>query len=277
VTTPTSNVFVCYRHPDRRAGVTCQRCDRPICPDCMNAASVGFHCPECARSGKQKVYTRANLQALNRPVLTQILIAINVSVWLLGLANSARSPIIGQNGGFIIDGGLYGPAVAAGDWYRIFTSGFLHAGLIHLGLNMYLLYLLGGLLEPSLGRIRFGAVYFASLLCGSFGVLLLSPNSLTVGASGAVFGLMGALFLNFRQRGIDPWASGIGPTIAINLAITFVFSANISIGGHVFGLAGGLASAWILFHAGPRIGEKQATLAVFLLGAIAFAGGLLIV
>jgi membrane associated rhomboid family serine protease len=275
VSTPASNVFVCYRHPDRRAGVTCQRCDRPICPDCMNTASVGFHCPECARSGRQRVYTRSSIQALNRPLLTQILIGINVAVFIAGLVYSSRNALAGR-GGFIIDGGLYGPAVENGEWWRIVTSGFLHGGMLHLFMNMYLLYLLGSILEPALGRVRFGAVYFASLLCGSFGVLLVSPHSLTVGASGAVFGLMGALFLTYRQRGIDPWASGIGPTIAINVAITFIFSSFISIGGHLGGLAGGFACAFILLDGSRTIGEKQSTAAVFAFGAAAFAGSLLV-
>ena len=273
--TSPANVFVCYRHPDRRAGVTCQRCDRPICPDCMNAASVGFHCPECTQRGRQKVYTRASIQALNRPVITQVLIGINVAVYVAGLASSSRNALAGR-GGFIVDGGLFGPAVEAGEWWRIITSGFLHGGVIHLGLNMYLLYLLGTVLEPALGRVRFAAVYFTSLLCGSFGVLLLSPNSLTVGASGAVFGLMGALFLAHRSRGINPWASGIGPTIAINVGLTFLFASFISIGGHLGGLAGGLLSGWILFEGSRTMGDRQATALVWAIGAAAFAGCLLV-
>jgi membrane associated rhomboid family serine protease len=275
VSTPASNTFVCYRHPDRRAGVSCQRCDRPICPDCMNTASVGFHCPECARTGRQKVYTRANLQSLNRPLLTQILIGINAAVYVAGLANTSRNALAGR-GGFIVDGGLFGPAVANGEWWRIITSGFLHGGLLHIGMNMYLLYLLGSILEPALGRLRFAAVYITSLLTGSLGVLVVSPDSLTVGASGAVFGLMGALYLAYRQRGIDPWASGIGPTIAINVAITFIFSSFISIGGHLGGLAGGFASAWLLFDGSRVIGTKQAVAAVFALGAAAFGAGLFV-
>jgi membrane associated rhomboid family serine protease len=274
-TEPTAAVTTCYRHPDRRAGVSCQRCDRPICPDCMNTASVGFHCPECARTGGQQVYTRSTIARLNRPIVTPALITANAIVYVAGLVESSRSAIAGR-GGFIVDGGLYGPAVADGEWYRIITSGFLHAGLLHLALNMWLLYLLGAALEPALGRVAFAATYTTSLVMGSFGVLLIDPNSLTVGASGAVFGLMGALYVLYRARGINPWSTGIGPTIAINLLFTFTIP-GISIGGHLGGLVGG-ALCGVLLTDGARSlgGVKQATAAVVGLGAAAFVGCLLV-
>ena len=124
------------------------------------------------------------------------------------MVNSSTNAFAGR-GGFIVDGGLFGPfKVADGEWYRIITAGFLHAGLLHIGFNMFLLFQLGTVLEPALGRLRFGAVYATSLLCGSLGVLIVSPNSLTVGASGAVFGLMGALFLAYRDRGHRPVLDG---------------------------------------------------------------------
>jgi membrane associated rhomboid family serine protease len=266
VNPPTGNVYVCYRHPDRRAGVTCQRCDRPICPDCMNTASVGFHCPECAKTGRQKVYTKSSLARINRPLVTQVIIAVNVVVYVAGFVYESRNALSGR-GGFALDGGLFGPSVAAGEWYRLVTSGFLHAGLLHLGLNMYLLYLLGSSLEPALGRARFLAVYFTSLLCGSLGVILLQPEALTVGASGAVFGLMGALFVLARARGIDPWSSGIGSLIVVNMIFTFAIP-GISIGGHVGGLAGGMASAWLL-EGNRNLAGRQALGAVVALGGAA--------
>jgi membrane associated rhomboid family serine protease len=263
---PTGNRYVCYRHPERRAGVTCQRCDRPICPDCMNTASVGFHCPECAKTGRQKVYTKSSMARLNRPLVTRVIIAVNVAVYVAGFVYESRNALSGR-GGFALDGGLFGPSVADGEWYRLVTSGFLHAGLVHLGLNMYLLYLLGSSLEPALGRARFLAVYFTSLLCGSLGVILLQPEALTVGASGAVFGLMGALFVLARARGIDPWSSGIGSLIVVNMIFTFAIP-GISIGGHVGGLAGGMASAWLL-EGTRNLAGKQALGAVVALGGAA--------
>ncbi len=194
----------CYRHNDRRAGVVCQRCDRPICPDCMRQASVGFHCPECTRSGAQKV-VRPN--QLLRPIVTQVLMAVNAAIFVAGIG-----PGMETKGRFILDGGLVGRAfdptanavvgVSEGQWWRLVTSGFLHADIIHLGFNMFVLYRLGQLIEPALGRVHFGLVYLVSMLGGSLGVMLLDPSAFTVGASGAVFGLMGAAVAVFRSRGI---------------------------------------------------------------------------
>jgi len=266
----------CYRHPDRRAGVRCQRCERLICPSCMATAAVGFHCPECARRGRQKVYTRATLQrAFNRPVVAQVLIGLNAAVFVAGLGSETTNAMAGR-GGFIRDGGLFGPAVADGEWWRIVTAGFLHAGLLHLAFNMLALFNLGAVLEPALGRLRFVAIYAVSLLTGSLGVLLLSPDNLTVGASGAVFGLMGALVVAQRARGLDPWSSGIGTVIGLNLLITFTIP-GISIGGHLGGLVGGLLCAWVLLDAGPRAFRPSwAPLAVVAALGVAAAAGCLV-
>jgi membrane associated rhomboid family serine protease len=138
--------------------------------------------------------------------------------------------------------GLYGPSVAEGEWYRLVTSGFLHAGIIHIGFNMLLLFFLGRLLEPALGTWRFLALYFASLLAGSLGALILEPNSLGLGASGAIFGLAGATFVIARGRGMDALAGQIGFLIVFNLIFSFS-SPNISIGAHVGGLIGGVICA----------------------------------
>lgn len=276
-TSAETNETTCYRHPDRRAGVRCQRCERLICPQCMSTASVGFHCPECAKGGSQKVYTRANWSdAMRRPVVAQLLIAVNAIVYVVGLVESSRNAVAGR-GGFARDGGLFGPSVDAGEWWRVITSGFLHGGMIHLLFNMLALYNLATLLEPLLGRSRFAALYGTSLLTGSLGVLLVSPDALTVGASGAVFGLMGALVIAQRSRGIDPFSSGVGGIIAINLLITFTIP-GISIGGHVGGLVGGLVCGWVLLDAGPRAFRQPwaPTAAVVALGVAAFAGCLVV-
>jgi membrane associated rhomboid family serine protease len=242
-------IQTCYKHPDRRAGVVCQRCDRRICPDCMRQASVGFHCPECTKSGAQKVIRGPGALA-TRPYATQGIIGINVAVYLAGLGSSGP-------GGLEARGALNGPAVAAGEWYRIITSGFLHASPLHILMNMYLLYLLGTMLEPLLGALRFVSLYFLALTAGSLGVLLLDPNVNTVGASGAVFGLMGAAFLAQRMRGIDPFASGLGGLLVINLAFTFLIR-GISIGGHLGGLIGGFLGGWILLQAAPKLTRSTA-------------------
>jgi membrane associated rhomboid family serine protease len=263
----------CYRHPDRRAGVSCQRCGRPICPSCMSDASVGFHCPECARGGGQKVYTARTLPGTGSPVVTLGLIAINVAVFVVGLGMGDGSR--GGDDQLTLDGGLYGPAVdVSGEWYRIVTAGFLHANLLHLGFNMYLLYLLGTQLEPALGRVRFGLVYVFSLVVGSLGVLLVDPRALTVGASGAVFGLMGLGVVLQRSRGINPFDTGLGGLILINLVLTFVIP-GISVGGHVGGLVGGLIGGWVLVELprrAPALPAAVPPLLVLGLGLLLFGG-----
>ena len=224
----------CYRHPSRETAVSCSSCGRPICPDCMTPTPVGMRCPECSKSRTQV----RTVRSLNAPATTVTagLIAVNVIMFL-------ASGQFGTGGGAATrlqsDLGLFGPAVADGQWYRLVTSGFLHAGFLHIGFNMYLLWQLGQLLEGSLGSVRFAGLYAASLLFGSFGALLFEPQALTVGASGAVFGLMGAAFFQMRARGIDPFSTGIAPLILLNLAFSFLPGLNVSIGGHVGGLVGG--------------------------------------
>jgi membrane associated rhomboid family serine protease len=228
--TSTDADWHCYRHPTRVAGVKCRRCERAICPDCMVSAPVGFQCRECVK-GAPAV---RSLRSLHRdPYVTWALIAVNVVIFLPVLGGRNESQ----------DLGLFGPAVAAGDWWRIVTSGFLHFDIIHIGFNMALLFWLGQMLEPALGRVRFALLYAVSLLAGSLGVLVLDPNALTGGASGAVFGLMGAAVLVLRRRGVDPMQSGLGGLLLINLL--FSFRPGVSIGGHLGGLAGGLVAGWI--------------------------------
>jgi membrane associated rhomboid family serine protease len=256
----------CYRHPGRETGVACSNCGRPICPDCMTSTSVGMRCPECARQ-RTKVRTARTIE--REPTLTYALIAVNVALSLgsllsgQNLASPGGSRLVG-------DGWLYGPAVADGELWRLVTSGFLHAGPLHLIMNMFGLYILGTLLEPRVGRLRFGLIYLVSLLAGSFGALLLQPHTPTLGASGAIFGLLGAALVFLRARGVSPMESGLGAWIAINLLFTFAIP-GISIGAHVGGLAGGAIAAALLFDVGERTrlpGIVPAAL-VALLGALA--------
>jgi membrane associated rhomboid family serine protease len=238
--------ITCYRHSDRETGVSCSNCGRPICPDCMTTTSVGMRCPECSRE-KTKVRTVASLTAT--PQLTYVLIAINVAVFVATAAAAGR--LTGTAGTIYQHGALYGPSVANGDWWRIVTAGFMHGGLLHIAFNMYFLYFLGTLLEPVIGKLRFGTIYFVSLVGGSLGALLLSPDVPVVGASGAVFGTMGAAILALRARGIDPWQSGLGVTLLLNLAITFIIP-DIAIGGHLGGLAAGFAVGYLMFDLAER-------------------------
>ena len=254
----------CYRHPGRETGVSCSNCGRPICPDCMTTTPVGMRCPECARQ-RTKV---KSMGSVTEPVLTYILIGINVAVGLGALLGGASATGGGGFGGsaLLIDGGLSRFGVDNGDYWRIVTSGFLHAGFLHLLFNMFALYVLGTMLEPAVGRLRFGVIYFVSLLAGSFGALLLEPTGLTVGASGAVFGLMGAAVVVMRNRGVNPMESGLGVWIGLNLLITFTIP-GISIGGHIGGLVGGALAAFILFDLRDRL-RVPAVVPTLLAGAI---------
>lgn len=242
----TETATTCYRHPKRETGVSCSSCGRPICHDCMTSTPVGMRCPECARQ-KTKVRTAATLTG--EPTLTYVLMAINIIAFV---AMSSSGGGFSRAGGPVYEhGALFGPAVANGDWWRVVSAGFLHSGLLHIAFNMYFLYFLGQIVEPMIGRLRFGLIYAVSLLGGSFGALLLTPNSPTVGASGAVFGLMGATILAMRARGIDPMQSGLGLTLILNLGITFLIP-GISKGGHVGGLVAGAIVGYLLFEVADR-------------------------
>jgi membrane associated rhomboid family serine protease len=260
----------CYRHPSRETGVACSNCGRFICPDCMTPTPVGMRCPECS---KQKTQVRTLSSMQSAPTVTVALIIIN-AVALLATERFGISSNPGGSQKLFYDGALDGPDISvAHDYWRLVTSGFLHINLIHFGFNMYLLYMLGNMLEPTLGNKRFGLIYAVGLLSGSFGALLLSPDSFTVGASGAIFGLMGAAFFDLRARGIDPFQAGIGGLIVLNLAFSFVWS-GISIGGHLGGLLGG-SLAMLAFHEADK--RRQPLLgyaAMGVLAVIAVAGAL---
>lgn len=250
-TPPESAPMTCYRHSDRVVGVTCQRCSRPICPECMRPASVGYQCPECTKGSSSQVITgrdlRSRAQAATRA--TKVLIALNVAVFI---AMAAGAQNIGQAAGWVfVNGALWGPLVSEGEWWRLITSGFIHSGIFHLGMNMYLLWLLGQTLEPVMGTVRFLMLYFLSLLGGSLGVLLISYDAPTVGASGAVFGLMGAMVVIQWRNNINPWSSGIGSLVALNLVITFLVP-RVSIGGHLGGIIAGALVAYVMIELASR-------------------------
>ena len=267
---------VCYRHKNRETGVHCSNCGRPICPDCMTTTSVGMRCPECANQ-RTKARTMGTVARSGEPTLTYLLIGINVLVFLGAALGGASATGGGGLGGsqLLTDGALSRAAVADGEYWRIVTAGFLHAGFFHLLFNMLSLWILGSLLEPAVGRMRFALIYFVSLLCGSFGALLLEPDGLTVGASGAIFGLMAAAAVFARNRGLSLMESGLGIWIVLNLVITFTVP-NISIGGHIGGLIGGGLAALVLFDLGDqvRLPQLAAPLICGALGLVALAGSI---
>jgi membrane associated rhomboid family serine protease len=239
----------CYRHPDRETGVSCSNCGRPICPDCMTSTSVGMRCPECAR---ERTKVRTGTAAFGRAgaiPATTVLIAINVVAFLIEIGSGSGGL---SGGGNVIDNfSVFAPKIADGEWYRLLTGGFLHAGLLHIAFNMYALYILGQLLEPAFGKARFLAMYFASLFAGSLGVVLLEPSTPAVGASGAIFGLFAAAFVIARGRRLEAIATQLGFLLVINLAITFAGSKYIAVGAHVFGAGAGVLLG-LLILAGDR-------------------------
>jgi len=268
---------VCYRHTNRETGVSCSNCGKPICPDCMTATPVGMRCPDCSRQ-RTPVRTMRNIYA--NPTVTYVIMAVCILLYVPTFFGGDTSSVyidLGTLGiGRTFDGNWVG--VAQGEYWRLITGGFLHDpdNLLHILFNMYILYWLGTMLEPVLGHLKFAALYFASLLAGSFGALVAEPQALTVGASGAVFGLMAAAFVMQRARGIDPMRSGIGFVILFNLALPFLLpNSNISIGGHVGGLIGGAIAALAMERLAPlRRGDLLPVLACVVVAIVSIAGGI---
>ena len=241
----------CYRHPGRETRVSCSECGRPICTDCMVFAPVGIRCPDHAGKAQgaarmTKGVRRAAYEGTGA-LVTKALIAVNVLVYLVNLAQG--SSINQVSGSLFANWALYAPALADGEWYRLITSTFLHAGLIHLGFNMFVLWYVGSPVEQAIGRGRFLALYIVSGLAGSAGAVIVSPDAVTVGASGAIFGVLGAALVLERQRNYVLGGQALG-LIVVNLVITFVFPSTISIGGHVGGLIGGALSMLALSRFG---------------------------
>ncbi|WP_420450713.1 rhomboid family intramembrane serine protease [Ilumatobacter sp.] len=256
----------CFRHANRAAGRRCTRCGRPACAECLEQASVGSHCVECAEATRPDVVTRARYWQASKPaIVATSLIALNVAIfawmvlasggealagggtrahadlalfdsWRTGILETARGPVRVSDGG---------------DWYRLVTSGFVHYGIIHLAFNMYFLWVLGNQMEPQLGRGRFAALYAASLLGGSAGVVVIDSGGFSAGASGAIFGLLGAFAVGVWQHGVNPFSTQIGTLLLINLGITF-FIGGISIGGHVGGLVAGSICGFVMMAPGYK-------------------------
>jgi len=236
----------CYRHPSRETAVSCSSCGRPICPDCMTSTPVGMRCPECA-SQRTKVTRMRDMAVV--PRVTYTLIALNVLVFL---TEQGQFTLFGStiHGTVIDEGVLYRGGIVEHQYWRLVSAGFLHENFIHIGFNMYLLYLLGMMLEPAIGSLRFAVIYFTSLLAGSFGALVATASP-SLGASGAIFGLMGAAVVELRKRRLSVMESGIGGLIVINLILSFSL-ANISVGAHIGGLIGGFAAGMAIRVADER-------------------------
>jgi membrane associated rhomboid family serine protease len=221
-------VPTCYRHPDRETYVRCQRCDRPICPDCMREAAVGHQCVECVREGNQSVrQAQAPLggAAVAKPRVTWALLIANVLVF--GLQSISAGQVVN-------DFAVSAQHIYVGEWWRLITGAFLHSGVFHIAFNMWALYVIGPELERRLGSVRFAMLYLLSAIGGSVAIYLF--GNVAVGASGAIYGLFGALFVVAKRLGYD--ARGVLWLIGINIVMTFVLP-GISWQGHLGGLVTG--------------------------------------
>ncbi len=251
---------VCYRHPDRPTYLSCSECGRPICPDCSHDAPVGQKCPECVRAaGKQRVVHARSITGgasfQTSPVVFS-LIAINVAIFVLGLTSHTVEIDLLNNFS------AWTPAIEAGEWWRGLTAAFLHGGMMHILFNMYFLYIFGPRLEQQVGSVAFSGIYLASAAGGSVATFLFGPsNAISVGASGALFGLFGAwIYAAYRQRGSAAGSAmfnQLGGLLLINMALP-LFIPNIDWRAHLGGLVTGIAVAflWEQIAAG-RANAKQ--------------------
>ncbi|MFI6741406.1 rhomboid family intramembrane serine protease [Nonomuraea sp. NPDC050451] len=239
---PAEAVPRCYRHPEKETWVRCQRCERPICPDCMRDAAVGFQCPECVAEGNRDIRQAKSTfggSVVRTPIVTYTILVLNVLVfgaqYLTGERVTAELEMF--------------PARVAvlDEFYRLITAAFVHGSVFHILFNCWALYVVGPYLERAFGHVRYIAIYVISALGGSVLSLWIdAPNQTTVGASGAIFGLFGAVFVVGRKLNMD--VRGIAALIAINLAITFIVP-GISWTGHIGGLITGSVLAGALAYA----------------------------
>ncbi|RSN58879.1 rhomboid family intramembrane serine protease [Amycolatopsis sp. WAC 04182] len=252
----------CWWHPNRPTGLSCSRCERPACPDCLREAAVGFHCTDCIQAGRQqdrvqqKQYrdagygarTLAGAQPAQTAVVTPVLLALNVIIFFITVAQSGS--IVNNNFSELFQfGQLWNPATLAGDeWWRIVTSGFLQYGLLHIASNAFSLWFVGRPLETALGRVPFTVLYFVSMLGGSAANLVFNGLDAgpVVGASGAIFGLIGAYTVIVIKLRLNPtWLLVI---LGLNVFITFQVP-SISILGHAGGFVAGLVATFALLYA----------------------------
>ena len=263
-TAPASSNGVCYRHPDRQSYILCQRCGRTICPQCQTQAAVGVQCPECVREGNAGirrgrsplVTSIRRARTTSQPIVTYSIMAICVVVWLLQIIPG--SPVT--------DLLAYHPLLTTAEPWRMITAIFTHlpSSPLHLLFNMYTLFVFGRMLEPMLGRWRYIALYLVSGLGGSVAVLLLSPYTWVLGASGAIFGLLGAFVVIQRRLGMrNPQLVVL---IAINLVIGFIPGFQISWQAHVGGLLAGIAVAFAYLR--TRRADQKTTQIVLVSGVV---------
>jgi len=268
--TLASTNYHCYRHPDRETFVSCQRCGRPICGECQTIAPVGVHCPECVREARGSYPAsvrpigrrigRAFSPTNGRPVVTYVIIGLCLVIYgIQFLTGGDSSPVTKDL--------IYAPVYTPTQPWRMLTSLFIHESIIHVGFNMYSLYVVGPALESMLGRVRYTALFLVAGFAGSVGVLLIAPaDQLVLGASGAIFGLFGAYFVIARRLGGN--ATYFLVIIVLNLVIGFIPGSGIAWQAHVGGLVAGVAVAFIYLETRSRARRPAQVLLVAAVVAI---------
>ncbi len=249
---PVTRDNFCYRHPDRQSFVLCQRCGRTICGECQTPGAVGVICPECMKQQRQNAPRRTGFftRSGERPIVTYVIIAVTAFVFLLQLIPGLN---VTQ---YLLYAGVYSTPLAFEPW-RMFSTVFVHSQnfIFHIALNMYTLWIFGQALEPMLGRARFLALYLISGFAGSLGVLFLTDGTVpVVGASGAIFGLMGAFLVIQRKLGGN--MNGLLVLVGINLVIGFIPGINIAWQAHLGGLIGG-ALVGLIYYETRHLKHKQ--------------------
>jgi membrane associated rhomboid family serine protease len=242
-----------------------------ILPKKIRTESVNFPPPQVPPPPpQQRVRFSAQRRNLNPYTASHAIIAANLGLFVWGYIFDALHPgTLNGISQYQFDMGLAREFLDTGEWYRLVSSGFLHFGLFHVGMNMFLLYQLSRMLEPTLGSVKFALVYFASLFGGAAGALIASPNALTGGASGAVFGMMAAAIVGMRQRGVNPLQTGLGLTFVINIGLTLAIP-NISVGGHFGGaLAGAACGVFVLAPAQWRLPRWTEYVGPLVIGIVA--------
>lgn len=262
--TPVSDPAVCFRHPDREAHIRCVRCERRICPECMIPAAVGFQCPDCVRMGNRSVRTATTVfggrVSRDPGWVSKVLIGLNVVVFVL------QNTVAGFTARFYNLGALPPPpfeaqvGVAAGEYYRLLTSAFMQANLLHIALNMYALYLFGPPVEAALGRVRFAALYLIAAVGGSaVSYTFANPMQPSLGASGAIFGLLGAFLVINRRLGRD--TGGVIALLLVNFAFGLLVP-RIDWRAHLGGLAFGVLCAAVIAYAPARPAARRTAIQV---------------
>ncbi|MFH1104242.1 MAG: rhomboid family intramembrane serine protease [Actinomycetota bacterium] len=267
----------CYRHPDRQTRLACSTCGRPICVECSRDAAVGQKCPDCARpEGRHRVITAASMRSMARRTapVTYVLIAVNLAVFVIGQANGN----LGDR--MFVDGAQYRPLIQAGEWWRLFTAMFLHANIAHIGFNMWALFLFGPALERRFGSVSFTALYLASGLGGGAMYHLVGRMEPAIGASGAIFGLFGALIAaTYRQRHTPAGRavfSQLVMLLALNLAIPLIVP-NVAWEAHLGGLVAGvaIAAAWDRLPIEGRGAVRRRVAVAMVVAGVAFGAVIL--